>query len=159
MYDGVTMFFFISLSLSFLEKDSPRDDGMFRDPRGCSIHYRVLSSRDSPAFVTDHTSSLEEERDFEEGWNIVSRNIRKKHVEVSLMETPRSPTFPLIRSSELDEIYRKLEYFFGYHLLGYTLLQYFESIPDSVSLIFLTSLLDTQRALSIRRIIEYNIAK
>lgn len=97
MYDGVTMFFFISLSLSFLEKDSPRDDGMFRDPRGCSIHYRVLSSRDSPAFVTDHTSSLEEERDFEEGWNIVSRNIRKKHVEVSLVETPHSPTFPLIR--------------------------------------------------------------
>lgn len=75
------------------------------------------------------------------------------------METPRSPTFPLIRSRELDEIYRKLEYFFGYHLLGYTLLQYFESIPDSVSLIFLTSLLDTQRALSIRRIMEYNIAK
>lgn len=37
---------------------------------------------------------------------------------------------------------RKLEYFFGYHLLGHTLLQYFESIPDSVSLIFLTSLLN-----------------
>lgn len=88
-----------------------------------------------------------------------------KHQKETRGGFPRGDTLPHFSShslhskQQLDEIYRKLEYFFGYHLLGYTLLQYFESIPDSVSLIFLTSLLDTQRALSIRRIMEYNIAK
>lgn len=83
--------------------------------------------------------------------------------ETSERNTWRFPSWrhhapPLFLSFEAP-VGRKLEYFFGHHLLGYTLLQYFESIPDSVSLIFLTSLLDTQRALSIRRIMEYNIAK
>lgn len=150
------VFFHLSLSLSFLEKDSPRDDGMFRDPRGCSIHYRVLSSRDSPAFVTDHTSSLEEERDFEEGWNIVSRNIRKKHVEISLVETPRSPTFPLIRYIRSSS-WTQVGIFFRLSPSRSYFVAIFREYPWFCLLNI--SYLSPQRALSIRRIIEYNIAK
>lgn len=115
MYDGVTMFFFLSLSPSlflFSKKDSPWDDGMFRDPRGCSIHYRVLS-RDSPA-LGDRSYII----------SLSRRSVTSRKDEISFHETSerntrrlslRGDTLPHFPSyihrvvslySELDEMYR-----------------------------------------------------